>query len=49
MTSRSSVAIDLFSGGGALSSSLKATDYRVVGLAEAVAGQCFNAPVAAAG
>ena len=49
MTSRSSVAIDLFSGGGALSSGLWATGYRVVGLAEAVARQCFKATVAAAG
>lgn len=34
MTSRSSVAIDLFSGGGALSSSLKAAGYHVAGAVE---------------
>jgi len=39
MTNRSSVAVDLFSGGGALSSDLKATGYRAVGLAEALARQ----------
>ena len=49
MTSLSSVAIDLFSGGGALSSGLKSTGYRAVGLAEALARQYFEATVAAAG
>lgn len=49
MTNRSSVAVDLFSGGGALSSALKSTGYRTVGLAKALARQCFKATVAAGG
>ena len=48
MTNRSSVAIDLFAGGDAPSSSLKSTGYRAVGLTEALARQCFEATVAAA-